>query len=296
MTKKLILLFSILFFVIISNAQLISVSGTVKDSITQKGIAFAIISLNNKNHFATDSLGNFSFKTKEGTFHASIDAVGYKSFSFSWNVDQSGVSKEFKLQPQESQLSDVKVKGTKDWDVALQKQTVGTSIYAGKKNEIIDMGKLSANTATNNSRQIYAKVPGVNIIENDEAGVQLSIATRGLNPNRTTEFNSRQNGYDIAADPIGYPETYYSPPTDGLQSIEIVRGAASLQYGTQFGGLLNFHFKEPPTDKNFELVTKQTVGSYGFFNSFNSVGGNAGKWSYYGFYDYKRSDGWRQNT
>lgn len=183
-----------------------------------------------------------------------------------------------------------------DWNVVRMRDAEGTAIYAGKKNEVILLDKINANTATNNTRQIYAKVPGINIIENDAAGIQLGIATRGLNPNRTTEFNSRQNGYDISADPIGYPETYYTPPTDALQRIEIVRGAASLQYGTQFGGLLNFKFHEGNEDKPFELLSKQTGGSYGFFNTFNSVGGQYKKLNYYSYYNYKRADGWRANS
>jgi len=107
---------------------------------------------------------------------------------------------------------------------------------------------------------------------------------------------SKQNGYDISADPIGYPETYYSPPTDALDNIEIIRGAASLQYGTQFGGLLNFKFKKGVADKPLEFVSKQTVGSAGLFNSFHSAGGQHKKLNYYGFYNYKRGDGWRDNT
>lgn len=211
--------------------------------------------------------------------------------------DSSAVRSDSIHRTAKDSLPEVIVKGEKKrWDVGLLTTTQGTSIYSGKKNEIIYLDKVQANTAINNARQIYAKVPGVNIIENDEAGVQLSIATRGLNPNRTTEFNSRQNGYDISADPIGYPETYYTPPADALSSIEIIRGAASLQYGTQFGGLLNFRFREAPADKPFELVTRQTAGSYGFFNSFNSIGGQYEKGSYYAFYNYKRGDGWRRNT
>jgi len=205
-------------------------------------------------------------------------------------VDSASTQKVF-------MLDSVSVIGVqRPWDVRSQMQTVGTTIYAGKKNELVDLNTLVANTAINNARQLYSKVPGINIIENDQSGVQLSIATRGLNPNRTTEFNSRQNGYDISADPIGYPETYYSPPTDALDNIEIIRGAASLQYGTQFGGLLNFKFKKGSVDKPFDLVTKQTVGSYGFFNSFNSVGSQSKNLNYYGFYNFKHSDGWRTNT
>ena len=80
------------------------------------------------------------------------------------------------------------------------------------------------------SRQIYSQVAGLNIFQNDDAGLPLNIGGRGLDPNRTSNFNTRQNGYDISADVLGYPESYYTPPSEGLGNIQIVRGAASLSY------------------------------------------------------------------
>jgi Fe(3+) dicitrate transport protein len=172
----------------------------------------------------------------------------------------------------------------------------GTAIYAAKKSELIELDKAMGNMAANNAREIYKGVPGLNVWENDGAGLQLAIGARGLDPNRTSNFNTRQNGYDISADALGYPESYYTPPAQALQRIEVVRGAASLQYGTQFGGLLNFVFKDGPRDQPFEFATENTYGSFGQFNTFNSVGGTVGDINYYGFYQYKRGDGWRSNS
>lgn len=171
-------------------------------------------------------------------------------------------------------------------------------IYSGKKTEVVALAEVTANAATNNPRQIYGRVTGLNIWESDGAGLQLGIGGRGLSPNRTANFNTRQNGYDISADALGYPESYYTPPTEALDRIEIVRGAASLQYGTQFGGLLNFRFKRGPEDRKIALTTRQTAGSWGFFGSFNSIGGTVlnGKLNYYGYFQYKRGDGWRPNS
>ena len=56
----------------------------------------------------------------------------------------------------------------------------GTSVYAGKKNEVILVQESLANLASNNARQIYAQVPGLNIYQNDDAGLQLNIGGRGL--------------------------------------------------------------------------------------------------------------------
>lgn len=176
------------------------------------------------------------------------------------------------------------------------KSIEGTSIYESKKSEVILLKDLSANLSTNNARQVYAKITGLNIWESDGAGLQLGIGGRGLSPNRTANFNTRQNGYDISADALGYPENYYTPPTEALQKIEVIRGASSLQYGTQFGGMLNFVFKKGPADKKMEFTSRQTAGSWKFLGSFNSLGGTVGKLNYYTFYQHKQGDGWRPNS
>ncbi len=172
----------------------------------------------------------------------------------------------------------------------------GTAIYAGRKTEVVTLDALTVNLATNQARQIYAEVAGLNIYESDDAGLQLSIGGRGLDPNRSASFNTRQNGYDISADVLGYPESYYTPPAEALASVEVVRGAASLQYGTQFGGLVNFVFRAPNRTRTIELISRQTVGSNALFTSFNSLSGQVGPVGYYGFYNFKRGDGFRPNS
>ncbi len=178
------------------------------------------------------------------------------------------------------------------------KDVDGAAIYAGKKSEVIIVKDLTANTATNNSRQIYSKIAGLNIYENDGgAGIQLAIGGRGLDPNRVTNFNTRQNGYDISADALGYPESYYTPPAEAVERIEVVRGAASLQYGTQFGGILNFRLTSGPDSiSGMHLTERVSTGSWGFFNTSTGIGGNTGKWKYYVFYQHKSGDGWRPNS
>lgn len=172
----------------------------------------------------------------------------------------------------------------------------GTRINAGKKNEVIQMNYINADLSTNNTRQVFAKVPGVTIWENDGSGIQVGVAARGLSPNRSWEFNVRQNGYDITSEAYGYPEAYYNPPMEALEKIEVIRGAASLQYGTQFGGLLNYVTKSKLGEKLFSFETQQTAGSYGLFNAYNAIGGKIKKFSYYGFFHHRTADGWRENS
>jgi Fe(3+) dicitrate transport protein len=172
----------------------------------------------------------------------------------------------------------------------------GTNIYAGKKSEVIHLNQLDADLSTNNYRQLMAKVPGVSIWESDGSGIQTSVSTRGLSPNRSWEFNVRQNGCDIASEVFGYPEAYFTPPTEALEKIEIVRGAGSLQYGPQFGGMMNYVTKRYLGNKPFSFESQQTIGNYGLYNAFNAIGGKIKKFSYYGYLHHRSADGWRQNS
>ncbi|HND46476.1 MAG TPA: TonB-dependent receptor plug domain-containing protein, partial [Chitinophagales bacterium] len=167
---------------------------------------------------------------------------------------------------QKTVIDEVTIEAERYKEIRL-KSIEGTIIYEGKKTEIIDLSKLQANTATNNGRQVFGRIAGVNVWENDAAGMQLGIGARGLNPNRSAEFNIRQNGYYITADAIGYPDAYFTPPIEALDRIEVVRGAASLQFGTQFGGLVNFRTHHP-IDKKFQFTSQTTAGSFGTVSVF----------------------------
>ena len=202
------------------------------------------------------------------------------------------------LQGQEFvELNEVDVSNKKDpFALKKLKDIEGTSIYAGKKTEVVVVENTNASLALNNARQLYKRVSGLNIYQNDDAGLQLNIGGRGLDPNRTSNFSTRQNGYDISADVLGYPESYYTPPAESLEKIEIIRGAASLQYGSQFGGLINFVTKKPSKKKGIRIKQRSTLGSNAMLSSFTSVDSKKNKFSFYTFFNFKRGKGFRPNT
>ena len=200
--------------------------------------------------------------------------------------------------PKHHYLSEITIvgRGSKS-DYQQMPEIVGTNIYAGKKNVLIVLDNVQGNVVTNTMRQVLAKVPGIHVWESDASGIQIGIAARGLSPNRSWEFNVRQNGYDIAADPFGYPEAYYNPQLQAVQRIEIVRGAGSQQYGPQFGGMVNYILRNgSEINKKFEIETQQTIGSNALFNSYNAIGGETKKVHYYSFFDHRNGDGWRANS
>ncbi|QQL48424.1 TonB-dependent receptor family protein [Mucilaginibacter ginkgonis] len=172
----------------------------------------------------------------------------------------------------------------------------GTTINAGKKTFLVLPTEGKANLAGNNARMLFAQVPGVNVWEMDGAGLQLNIGTRGTDTHRSIETNFRQNGYNTNSDIFGYPENHYTQPLLGVQEVQIVRGSAALQYGSQFGGMVNMIMKGPDSTKKFGIESYQNAGSNNFFNSYNAISGTSGKISYYAYYSNRSGDGWRPDA
>ena len=273
------------------------VSGYVLDEETKLPINKVAIYDNNSDQiYYSDSDGYFEFIKNKNTVEIVFFIEGY--ILLSKQLDEDNVNLNIKLSSRVEQLNEVVVRANKKkiFQIRRMKDFEETSVFAGKKNEVILLELSMANLASNNARQIYNQIPGLNIYQNDDAGLQLNIGGRGLDPNRTSNFNTRQNGYDISADALGYPESYYTPPAEGLSEIQILRGAASLQYGTQFGGLINFIMKRPNLDKKLELITRNTIGSNNLFTNFTSLSSKGEKLNYYGYINYKKGDGFRINS
>ncbi len=274
------------------------VSGVVIDGITNEPVAEVEVYDKSRGLLTTtDDNGHFEF-------HTDKEKLTLVFFSFDYDVLEktievtASISISVGLTVTVEELTAVQINARREKAFALERldDVEGTAIYAGKKTEVVLVDQSMANLASNNARQIYSEVAGLNIYQNDDAGLQLNIGGRGLDPNRTSNFNTRQNGYDISADVLGYPESYYTPAAEGLKEIQVVRGAASLQYGTQFGGLVNFVMKDPNANKPFELITRNTLGSFGLYTNFTSIGGTKNKLSYYGYFNYKKGDGFRPNS
>ncbi len=172
----------------------------------------------------------------------------------------------------------------------------GTYIFSGKKSEVINVENLDANISEKTGRQVFAKIPGVFVYDMDGSGNQINVSTRGLDAHRGWEFNIRKDGVITNSDMYGYPASHYSMPLESIERIELVRGTGSLQYGAQFGGMLNYVTKQPNENKKINFETINTVGSFGLLSSYNSVGGKIGKIKYFAYFNKRISDGYRDNA
>ena len=190
-------------------------------------------------------------------------------------------------------MEEVQVRADYDREVsgAFLPDVDGTKIHAGKKTSNIDLEQIPE-ISMDNYRQVISKTPGLVLAE--ESTPLLSIGYRGYDPHRTQFFQVLEDGIPIHADMVGYPEAYYTPPLDAVESVEVVRGGAALMYGPQPAGAINFVMKKPPLDTPFTLESTNILGSFDMYSNFTSFGGTLGKFGYYGYYDHQQTDGFRE--
>ena len=171
----------------------------------------------------------------------------------------------------------------------------GTYIFSGKKTESINLLTTPADISNKTGRQIFAKVPGIFVYDMDGSGNQVNISARGLDPHRGWEFNIRKDGIITNSDMYGYPASHFSMPLESIERIELVRGTGSLQYGAQFGGMLNYVSKKGDTTQKIGIENVTTAGSYNLLSNYTAIGGQVGKLNYYAYYQRKSRDGYRNN-
>lgn len=169
---------------------------------------------------------------------------------------------------------------------------VDGKIYAGKKTSVIDFDSLPQ-IQTDNYRQAFTKTPGLLVSELSNNSL-LSLGSRGIgDPHESQNILVLKDGVPFVLDMFGYPTVYYAPPLEAMDRLEYVRGGASLLYGPQPGGSLNYVSHRPRTDRPFSMSTQNLVGSANFWSNFTTLDGTLGRLSYLVNYNHRTGDSFR---
>src|SRR5688572_18566125 len=148
------------------SAQDIQVDFIINSALTSFPVKGAQIKLN-ENNFLADSSGRLEVKMKSGQlYQLKVSHLAFKPFTVKFTC-LNDTSLFVFLEPEIHVLDEVEVKVEKDnsFGISRLNNVEGTAIYAGKKSESVVLEDLNANLAANNSRQIFSKVPGINVFE-----------------------------------------------------------------------------------------------------------------------------------
>jgi Fe(3+) dicitrate transport protein len=165
-------------------------------------------------------------------------------------------------------------------------------IFSGKRATVIDLDALPKVQA-NNYRQALSMTPG--LLYSEETTPMVSLGYRGIGtPERAQFLQVLKDGIPIHSDPFGYPEAYYMPPLDVVDRLEFIRGGASLMFGAQPAGALNYVTHMPVTDRPFTIRTQNVFGTDDLYSNYTSFSGTAGSTGYYGYFNHRESNLFRE--
>ena len=137
--------------------------------------------------------------------------------------------------------------------------------------------------------ELFRKIPGLNVVDEEGAGLRLNIGIRGLDPDRSRNVLVLEDGIPVALNPYGEPELYFTPPIDKMTGVEVLKGSGQILFGPQTtGGVVNLISANPPEKESSTLRLK--AGTGGFLSTYASYGNKMDKIGFLVSYLNKRAD------
>ena len=155
--------------------------------------------------------------------------------------------------------------------------------------QVIDAATLEESRVFN-VNEALRKVPGVHVREEEGVGLRPNIGIRGQNPTRSTKTLLLEDGLPLSFAPYGDNASYYHPPIDRYDAIEISKGSQVIRFGPQTaGGVINYLTPMPQQER--AGFVGFAAGSRGYLNGHLMATGNGAMVDLY----HKESNGARQN-
>lgn len=265
-SKASLLLFLLLAPICAHAQQKITISGRIVDE-TGNPIVSAHVQVDGTLILTTtDENGFFKIQgLKDEPIKIKVTHISF--LTRSEEVSQVNQELTITLQEDGQLLPQVYVLGPRD---QLFSKTPGSVAYLDNT-ELTRLQPVSGN-------EVFRRVPGINVVDEEGAGLRVNIGIRGLDPDRSRNALMMEDGIPIALNPYGEPEMYYTPAIDRMSGVEILKGSGQVLYGPQtVGGVVNYITAAPPTEEEIGIKLQggyggylSALGSYG--NTFDKVG------------------------
>ena len=146
-----------------------------------------------------------------------------------------------------------------------------------------------------NFSEALRKVSGINVRDEEGFGLRPNIGIRGTNPTRSTKILLLEDGLPLTYAPYGDNASYYHPPVDRYESIEVLKGSGQIAYGpVTVAGVVNYITPNPPGKPTFNFLLEG--GNRRFFKGGAGFGGTFGRFGVLANFTRKQGDGARENT
>jgi len=144
------------------------------------------------------------------------------------------------------------------------------------------------------TNEALRKIAGVHVREEEGLGLRPNIGIRGLNPTRSNKVLLLEDGIPLTYAPYGDNASYYHPPIERFERIEVLKGGAQIAYGPQtIAGLVNYITPTPPARSAGSVSL--AGGNRDYFNGHVGYGNTIGRTGFLLDYMRKQGDGAREH-
>lgn len=138
------------------------------------------------------------------------------------------------------------------------------------------------------TNEALRKVPGLHVRDEEGFGLRPNIGIRGVNPTRSSKVLLLEDGIPLAYAVYGDNASYYHPPVDRFERIEVLKGGAQIAHGPQtIGGAVNYVTPKPPAMPGGSLAL--AGGNRDYVNGHGTAGTTVGRTGL--LVDYMRKQG-----
>ncbi|MFN9753935.1 MAG: TonB-dependent receptor family protein, partial [bacterium] len=110
------------------------------------------------------------------------------------------------------------------------------------------------------------QVAGVYPRDEEGLGLRPNIGVRGLSPTRSTKLLLLEDGLPLSYAPYGDNASYYHPPIDRFDSVEVLKGGEQILFGPMtIGGVINYITPPVPDRRSGSLLL--TGGNRDYLNA-----------------------------
>lgn len=158
---------------------------------------------------------------------------------------------------------------------------------------VIDQAALEASRVFTINEAIR-KVPGIYARDEEGFGLRPNFGVRGLNPTRSGKVLLLEDGMPLAYAPYGDNASYYHPPVERFERIEVLKGSSQVLFGPQtIGGVINYITPRPAEDLSGSLTVHGGNRDYSELHA--QVGDTLDRTGYAVGMTRKAADGVREN-
>ena len=245
---------SLLILILSGIASAQSLSGTVRDTngagIPDSEVKLAGHGGSFRRVARTDEQGAFHFiDVKPGSLTIQISRAGFAASFKRFNFTETA-ELDFVLNP-ENLAATVSISASYLSGTAEALERTPGSLQKIDKTEL-ELARVF------NFAEALRKIAGVNIRSEEGFGLRPNISIRGSNPTRSRKVLLLEDGVPLSYAPYGDNSSYYHPPIERFESVEVLKGSGQIEYGPMtVAGVVNYITPNPTVEP---VVSVKVIG------------------------------------